>query len=171
MSCFVPALAVIFLHAALLGGHDSSPQALESDAAMLLLDFVLRLSPVVIIFAEEMTLYSTAAPFHRELKHCVCKLPPTGKHMCAVCGASDVGAKSHFPRPVFAAAGKAQLPVRPLLCTHFLFGSVLGRRTYGLHTKTQGPEPIDSFIQSHIHFKVNSSLALHESSTSYLSQE
>jgi hypothetical protein len=91
--------------------------------------------------------------------------------MCAVCGASDVGAKSHFPRPVFAAAGKAQLPVRPLLCTHFLFGSVLGRRTYGLHTKTQGPEPIDSFIQSHIHFKVNSSLALHESSTSYLSQE
>ena len=40
-------------------------QALDSDAAMLLLDFVLRLSPVVIIFAEEMTQSFTAAPFHR----------------------------------------------------------------------------------------------------------
>ena len=65
MSCFVPPLAVILLRAALLGGHDSLPQALDSDAAMLLLDFVLRLSPVVIIFAEEMTQSSTAAPFHR----------------------------------------------------------------------------------------------------------
>ena len=65
MSCFVPPLAVILLRAALLSGRDSSPQALDSDAAMLLLDFVLRLSPVVIIFAEEMTLYSTAAPSHR----------------------------------------------------------------------------------------------------------
>ena len=105
-------------------------------------------------------------PPTRELKHCVCKLPPTGKHTCAVCGASDVGAKSHFFSDLFfAAAGKAQLPVRPLLCTHFLFGSVLGRRTYGLHTKTQGPEPIDSFIQSHIHFKVNLSRALDKSPT------
>ena len=65
MSCFVPPLAVILLHAALLGGRDSSPQALDSDAAMLLLDFVLRLSPVVIIFAEEMTQSVTAAPSHR----------------------------------------------------------------------------------------------------------
>ena len=43
----------------------SSPQALDSDAAMLLPVFVLRLSPVVIIFAEEMTQSFTAAPFHR----------------------------------------------------------------------------------------------------------
>ena len=55
----------LFYTRPLLGGRISSPQALDSDAAMLLLDFVLRLSPVVIIFAEEMTLYSTAAPFHR----------------------------------------------------------------------------------------------------------
>jgi hypothetical protein len=65
VSCFVPPLAVIFLRAAVLDGHDSSPQALDSDAAMLLPVFVLRLSPVVIIFAEEMTQSFTAAPFHR----------------------------------------------------------------------------------------------------------
>ena len=65
MSCFVPPLAVILLHAALLGGHDSPPQALDSDTAMLLLDFVLRLSPVVILFVEEMTQSVTAAPFYR----------------------------------------------------------------------------------------------------------
>ena len=65
MSCFVPPLAVIFLHAALLGGHDSSPQALEADTAMLLLDLVLRLSPVVILFVEEMTQSVTAAPSYR----------------------------------------------------------------------------------------------------------
>ena len=65
MSCFVPPLAVILLRAARLSGHDSLSQALDSDAAMLLLDFVLRLSPVVIIFAEEMTQSVTAAPFHR----------------------------------------------------------------------------------------------------------
>ena len=59
MSCFVPPLAVIFLHAALLGGRDSSPQALESDAAMLLPVFVLRLSPVVILFVEDVTQSST----------------------------------------------------------------------------------------------------------------
>jgi hypothetical protein len=60
MSCFLPPLAVIFLHAALLGGRDSSPQALDSDAAMLLPVFVLRLSPVVILFVEEMTQSSTS---------------------------------------------------------------------------------------------------------------
>ena len=65
MSCFVPPLAVIFLHAALLGGRDSSPQALESDAAMLLPVFVLRLSPVVILFVEEMTQSVTAAPSYQ----------------------------------------------------------------------------------------------------------
>jgi hypothetical protein len=43
----------------------SSPQALDSDAAMLLLDFVLRLSPVVILFAEEITQSVVAAPSHR----------------------------------------------------------------------------------------------------------
>ena len=62
MSCFVPPLAVILLHAALLGGRISSPQALESDAAMLLPVFVLRFSPVVILFVEEMTQSFTAAP-------------------------------------------------------------------------------------------------------------
>ena len=55
----------LFYTRPLLGGRDSSPQALESDAAMLLLDFVLRLSPVVIIFAEEMTQSVVAAPSHR----------------------------------------------------------------------------------------------------------
>ena len=65
MSCFVPPLAVILLHAALLGGLDLPPQALESDTAMLLLDFVLRLSPVVILFFAEMTQSVTAAPSHR----------------------------------------------------------------------------------------------------------
>ena len=65
MSCFVPPLAVIFLRAALLGGHDSLPQALDSDAAMLLPVFVLRLSPVVILFVEEMTQSVTAAPSYQ----------------------------------------------------------------------------------------------------------
>jgi len=62
VSCFVPPLAVIFLHAALLGGRDSLPQALDSDTAMLLPVFVLRLSPEAILFVEEMTQSFTAAP-------------------------------------------------------------------------------------------------------------
>jgi hypothetical protein len=65
VSCFVPPLAVIVLHAALLGGLDSSPQALESDAAMLLPVFALRFSPVVILFVEEMTQSVTAAPSYQ----------------------------------------------------------------------------------------------------------
>jgi len=55
VSCFVPPLAVIFLHAALLRGRDSLPQALDSDTAMLLPVFVLRFSPVVILFVEDVT--------------------------------------------------------------------------------------------------------------------
>ena len=73
MSCFVPPLAVILLHAALLGGHDSSPQALESDAAVLLLDFVLRLSPVVILFFAGMT-------------QSLLQLPPTGELLRTTAG-------------------------------------------------------------------------------------
>ena len=80
MSCFVPPLAVILLHAALLGGHDSLPQALDSDAAMLLPVFVLRLSPEAILFVEEMTQSFTAAPSTGELLRTT-----AGRHLSA-CG-------------------------------------------------------------------------------------
>jgi hypothetical protein len=52
----------------LLGSRESSPQALnflDSNVAVLLPVFVLRLSPVVILFVEEMSQSSSAAPSHR----------------------------------------------------------------------------------------------------------
>ena len=48
-----------------LGGRDSLPQALDSDAALLLPVFVLRFSPEAILFVEEMTQSFTAAPSYQ----------------------------------------------------------------------------------------------------------
>ena len=58
------------LHTALLGGRDSSPQALNSDAAMLLPVFVLRFSPVVILFVEDVTQSSTGLQLPSEHVSC-----------------------------------------------------------------------------------------------------
>ena len=109
-SCFIPPLAAVLQRASLPGGLlfiAASPRLRRGHVAARLRAsaFTCSLSSV----KEGLSLLLQLPPT-RELKHCVCKLPPTGKHMCAVCGASDVGAKSHFPRPVLCCRRQGTTP-------------------------------------------------------------